>query len=156
MCPFDCVRMNCSRFFLTLSGDGVSEAFGREQPITAHRKSMVQIFRKDHLLYVQCPAQRVLEFINNDYIADSHSCQFICNNANMAKDIRVIFAQHLKRLRERKRFTISQLAKRSGVSRQHIRDLELDVPQKRVTIITLEKLAKGLNVPLWEMLRFKN
>ena len=72
------------------------------------------------------------------------------------KDIRVRFAQHLKKLRERKKFTISQLAKRSGVSRQHIRDLELDVPQKRVTIITLEKLANGLSVPMWELLRFKD
>ncbi len=74
----------------------------------------------------------------------------------MPKDIRVRFANHLRGLRERKRYSVSELAKRSGVSRQHIRDLELDVPQKRVTIITLEKLAKGLKIPVWELLRLKD
>ena len=74
----------------------------------------------------------------------------------MQMDIRVRFAKHLRRLRERKRYTVSELAKQSGVSRQHIRDLELDVPQKRVTIITVEKLAKGLKVPIWELLRFRD
>ena len=66
------------------------------------------------------------------------------------------FARHLRKLRERKRYSISELAKRSGVSRQHIRDLELDMPQKRVTIVTLEKLAKGLKISVWELLRFKD
>ena len=51
---------------------------------------------------------------------------------------------------------MSELAKRSKVSRQHIRDLELDVPHKRVTIITLEKLSRGLGVPTWELLRFRD
>ena len=80
----------------------------------------------------------------------------IWHNDPMPKDIRVRFAKHLKQLRERKKYTISQLAKRSGVSRQHIRDLELDVPQKRVTIVTLEKLAKGLGVPMWNLLRLRD
>ena len=73
----------------------------------------------------------------------------------MPTDIRIRFARHLKELRQRKGYSVSELAKRSGVSRQHIRDLELDVPQKRVTIITLEKLAKGLGVSTWELLRFR-
>ena len=73
----------------------------------------------------------------------------------MPTDVRVRFARHLKELRQRKGYSVSELAKRSGVSRQHIRDLELDVPQKQVTIITLEKLAKGLGVPTWELLRFR-
>ncbi len=74
----------------------------------------------------------------------------------MPIDIRIRFAKHLKELRQRKGYSVSELAKRSGVSRQHIRDLELDVPQKRVTIITLEKLAKGLGVPTWVLLRLKD
>ena len=74
----------------------------------------------------------------------------------MQTDIRIRFARHLRKLRERKRYSISELAKRSGVSRQHIRDLELDMPQKRVTIVTLEKLAKGLKISVWELLRFKD
>lgn len=73
----------------------------------------------------------------------------------MSTDVRVRFAKHLKELRQRRGYSVSELAKRSGVSRQHIRDLELDVPQKRVTIITLEKLAKGLGVSTWELLRFR-
>ena len=73
----------------------------------------------------------------------------------MLEDIRIRFAKHLKGLRQRKKYSISQLAKRSGVSRQHIRELELDVPKKRVTISTLEKLAKGLGIPVWELLRFR-
>jgi transcriptional regulator with XRE-family HTH domain len=74
----------------------------------------------------------------------------------MPTDIRIRFARHLKELRQRRGYSVPELAKRSGVSRQHIRDLELDVPQKRVTIITLEKLAKGLDIPIWELLRFRH
>jgi transcriptional regulator with XRE-family HTH domain len=66
----------------------------------------------------------------------------------MPTDIRVRFARHLKEFRQRKGYSVSQLAERAGISRQHIRDLELDAPQKRVTIVTLEKLAKGLGVSL--------
>ena len=73
----------------------------------------------------------------------------------MSADVRVRFAKHLRELRQQKGCSVSELAKRSKVSRQHIRDLELDLPQKRVTIVTLEKLSKGLDVPIWELLRFK-
>ena len=73
----------------------------------------------------------------------------------MPTDIRIRFAQHLRKLRDRRKYSVSELAKRSGVSRQHIRDLELDVPQKRVTIVTLEKLARGLGAPVWKLLKFE-
>jgi len=73
----------------------------------------------------------------------------------VAKDIRVRFAVRLKELRNERGWSVSELAKRSGVSRQHIRDLELPYPEKRVTIVTVEKLAKGLRVPLWHLLQFK-
>lgn len=53
-------------------------------------------------------------------------------------------------------YSVSELAERTGVSRQHIRDLELSYPEKRVTIETLEKLAKGLHVPIWKLLQFKD
>jgi len=71
------------------------------------------------------------------------------------KDIRVRFGKHLKSLREKAKLSVSELASTSGVSRQHIRDLELEVPQKRVTIVTLEKLADGLKLPIWELLKFR-
>ena len=73
----------------------------------------------------------------------------------MSTDVRILFARRLKELRQRKGYSVSQLAKWAGVSRQHVRDLELDVPQKRVTIITLEKLAKGLGVPIWKLLKLE-
>jgi transcriptional regulator with XRE-family HTH domain len=74
----------------------------------------------------------------------------------MSKDIRGCFASKLKQLRTKEGLSISELAKRSGVSRQHIRDLEMTLPQKRVTIVTLEKLAKGLKIPVWKLLQFKD
>lgn len=74
----------------------------------------------------------------------------------MAKDIKIRFAERLRELRTEAGLSVSELAKRSGVSRQHIRDLELPYPEKRVTIVTLEKLAKGLKIPIWHLLRFKD
>ena len=74
----------------------------------------------------------------------------------MSTDVRTLFAKRLKELRQRKGYSVSQLAKKAGVSRQHVRDLELDVPQKRVTIVTLEKFSKGLGLPIWELLRFRD
>jgi len=74
----------------------------------------------------------------------------------MVQDIRKRFGKRLVELRRKANCSVSELAKRSGVSRQHIRDLELDYPEKRVTIVTLEKLAKGLNVPIWKLLQFKD
>ena len=74
----------------------------------------------------------------------------------MASDIRCRFAKHLRQLRTRKKLSVSELAHCSRISRQHIRELELPIPQKRVTITTLEKLAKGLKIPLWKLLQFKD
>jgi len=74
----------------------------------------------------------------------------------MSRDIKIRFAKKLRELRTNAGYSISELAKRSGVSRQHIRDLELTYPEKRVTIETLEKIAKGLRIPVWKLLQFKD
>lgn len=74
----------------------------------------------------------------------------------MKEDIRILFAKRLRALREEAGHSIPDLAKKSGVSRQHIRDLELPFPQKRVTITTLQKLAFGLKIPVWKLLQFKD
>jgi transcriptional regulator with XRE-family HTH domain len=74
----------------------------------------------------------------------------------MNQDIRVKFSERLKYLREKAGYSIPELAKKAGISRQHIRDLELPFPQKRVTITTLEKLAAALKTPVWKLLQFKN
>ena len=72
----------------------------------------------------------------------------------MSTDIRRSFAKRLKQLRVAAGFSVSELAKASGVSRQHIRDLELNYPEKRITIVTLEKLARALKIPAWKLLQF--
>lgn len=74
----------------------------------------------------------------------------------MKEDIRSLFAKRLRTLREKAGYSIPELAKKSGISRQHIRDLELPYPQKRVTIITIEKLANTFKVPAWKLLQFKD
>ena len=73
----------------------------------------------------------------------------------MRADIRVLFAQRLKQLRTKAGYSIPELAKKSRISRQHVRDLELPFPQKRVTITTLQKLADGFKIPVWKLLQFK-
>ena len=74
----------------------------------------------------------------------------------MSQDIKVRFAKRLKLLRIKARLSVSDLAKASSVSRQHVRELEMTMPEKRVTIETLEKLAKGLKLPIWKLLQFKD
>ena len=74
----------------------------------------------------------------------------------MAQDIKARFAKRLRQLRIKAGLSVSELAKASGVSRQHIRELEMTMPEKRVTIETLEKLAKGLKIPVWKLLQFKD
>ena len=74
----------------------------------------------------------------------------------MAQDIKIRFAKRLRQLRINAEMTVSELATASKISRQHIRDLEMPIPQKRATIVTLEKLAKGLKMPVWKLLQFKD
>lgn len=74
----------------------------------------------------------------------------------MEKDVRILFSEHLRWLRKKAGYSVSELASKSKISRQHLRDLELPFPQKRVTIATLEKLASGLKIPIWKLLKFKD
>ena len=71
------------------------------------------------------------------------------------KDIKCRFAARLRELRIKTGLSVSELAERAGVSRQHVRDLEMTYPQKRATIETVEKLANGLRLPAWKLLQFK-
>jgi len=90
------------------------------------------------------------------FTGDSHSCQHEYHNACMSHNIKCRLAKRLKQLRTKEGYSVPELAKRSGVSRQHIRDLELSHPEKRATVVTLEKLARGLKVPTWKLLLFKD
>ena len=70
------------------------------------------------------------------------------------KHIHVIkaFSKKLQEVRMKEGYSVLELARRSGVSRQHIRDLEL--ADKAVTIRTLCKLANALETPMWKLLNF--
>ncbi len=70
-------------------------------------------------------------------------------------DIRAQFAHQLRRLRQKEGYGVTELAKRSGISRQHIRELELPETRKRVTIVTLNKIAQAFRIPIWKLLKFK-
>lgn len=67
-------------------------------------------------------------------------------------DVRVRFAKRLKSLREAEGYSIGEFAKAAKISRQHIRELELPYPRKRVTIVTLAKIAAALHISLSKML----
>lgn len=69
-------------------------------------------------------------------------------------DIRRVFSKKLRQTRQQAGYSVLQLARRSGVSRQHIRDLEL--AEKSVTLRTLCKLSNALGVPMWKLLQFGN
>lgn len=67
-------------------------------------------------------------------------------------DIRTLFAKRLKQLRVESGYSISELAAKAGISRQHIRELELTDNRKRVTITSLERLAKAFEIPVSKFL----
>ncbi|HTL71352.1 MAG TPA: helix-turn-helix transcriptional regulator [Candidatus Eisenbacteria bacterium] len=64
------------------------------------------------------------------------------------------FSRKLKSMREKDGYSTIELAKRSRLSRQHIRDLERG--SKYATLKTLCKLANAFEVPIWQMVRFEN
>lgn len=53
----------------------------------------------------------------------------------------------IKEIREKRNMTQSELARKSGVSRQTINEIENNI-EKKPTVKTLEKLAEGLGVTL--------
>lgn len=76
------------------------------------------------------------------------------HNTFMQKDIRRRFARQLYRLRQHYNLTQEQLAERAGISTKYLQNLESKEP-KKATIVTVEKLAKGLGIPVWKLLPFK-
>ena len=57
-------------------------------------------------------------------------------------------------LRDKQNLTQEELAHRANISTKYLQNLEGKKP-KVASVITLEKLAKGFGIPLWEFLRFK-
>jgi transcriptional regulator with XRE-family HTH domain len=73
----------------------------------------------------------------------------------MAKDIRFQLAQRLKELRKHHSLTQDGYADRAGISTKYLQNLEGKNP-KKATIVTLQKLAKGFDIPVWKLLLFKD
>jgi len=71
----------------------------------------------------------------------------------MEREICSKFGKRLIQLRTRKGFTQDQLAEKAGISTKYLQNLEGKKP-KKATLVTLQKLATGLNLPLWKLLKF--
>lgn len=80
---------------------------------------------------------------------------FTPDNIVMSGDIRIGLGKQLRFLRKKYNLTQEELADKSGISTKYLQNLEGKKP-KTASLITLEKLAKGFGVPVWEILRFKN
>ncbi len=64
----------------------------------------------------------------------------------------VLLGKRIKALRERKGLTQEELEEKTGVNTKYISAIERG--QKNATIKTLEKIAKGLDVELYELFLF--
>lgn len=73
----------------------------------------------------------------------------------MSKDIRQQLGHRLRELRSRYELTQDELAAKSGISTKYLQNLEGKNP-KKATVVTLQKLAEGLNIPAWKLLQFKD
>jgi transcriptional regulator with XRE-family HTH domain len=72
-----------------------------------------------------------------------------------AEPIALQLARRIRLLREKKGLTQRELAQRSGVGDKYLQDWEGTMPHN-AGILTLQKLAKGLGVPVWELLKFED
>ena len=70
----------------------------------------------------------------------------------MAATARRFLARRLKELRERAGTTQQELAEKAGLDYKHYQSIEGRHPPN-VTIDSLERLAKSLNVPLSDLLK---
>ena len=64
-------------------------------------------------------------------------------------------AQKLRKLRIKHGLTQEQIAERADLPIRYYQKLESKSPYA-VRITTLEKLAKGLKIPVWKLLQFKD
>ncbi len=62
------------------------------------------------------------------------------------------FGKHIGRLRKSQNLSQEQLAHKSGLHRTHIGMIER--AERNITLLNIEKLAKGLEVEIDELFRF--
>ena len=72
----------------------------------------------------------------------------------MLNNVCIGLGKRIRYLRAKRGLTQEELASRANISTKYLQNLEGKKP-KVASIITLEKLAKGFGIPLWEFLRIK-
>lgn len=72
----------------------------------------------------------------------------------MKKGIANQLGKHVRNLRIKKELTQEALAGRAKISLKYIQKIEGKTPPN-IGLEYLEKLAIGLDVPVWELLKFK-
>ena len=73
----------------------------------------------------------------------------------MAKNICIRLGENIRALRIKHKLTQEELADKAGISTKYLQNLECKNP-KSASVVTLEKLAKGLGIPIWEILKLKD
>ncbi len=79
---------------------------------------------------------------------------FALHNIVMLNNICIGLGKQIRSLRAKHSLTQEELASRANISTKYLQNLESKKP-KVASLITLEKIAKGFGIPLWEFLRFK-
>ncbi len=70
----------------------------------------------------------------------------------MSSDVKVLFAKKLKAIREERKLSQLDLALLCDVDRTYIGRIE---SLKRVpSLVILQKIADGLEIPLWQLVKF--
>jgi XRE family aerobic/anaerobic benzoate catabolism transcriptional regulator len=77
------------------------------------------------------------------------------DNSYMAINICIRLGENIRALRIKRKLTQEELADKAGISTKYLQNLESKNP-KNASVVTLEKLAKGLGIPIWEILKIKD
>ncbi|MDP3920447.1 MAG: helix-turn-helix transcriptional regulator [Candidatus Omnitrophota bacterium] len=72
----------------------------------------------------------------------------------MASQARKKLAKRIKELRKKRRFTQEEAAEKAGIKYKYYQEMESTNPRD-MKFSTLEKIAKGLGVPLSQLFKFK-
>jgi transcriptional regulator with XRE-family HTH domain len=73
----------------------------------------------------------------------------------MANNISIKLGKNIRILRIKLKLTQEELAHKAGISTKYLQNLEGKNP-KNASVITLEKLAKGLEIPIWKILKIED
>ncbi len=72
----------------------------------------------------------------------------------MASPARKKLTKRIKEIRKKRKFTQEEVAEKSGIKYKYYQEMESSNPRD-IKFSTLEKIAKGLGVPLSQLFKFK-